>query len=132
MMTIPNKLYILSDVPKIKPITRHNFFSIDIRPFSTHHNALYSFECKEMLEYLKKPHDPYYITQIDTENLIAYCKYNKNKLIAVKRTFCSIDRKTTELELDYIIQNIQTRHPDYVVFADKSEVDADAELEPLR
>lgn len=109
MITIPQKLYILSDVPKIKPITRHNFFSVDIRPFSSHYNALYSFECKETLEYLKQPQDPYYIVPVDTENLIAYCKYTKNKLVAVKRSFCSIDKKTTQLELDYIINSIQTQ-----------------------
>lgn len=96
------QMYVLTDVPKIQPITRRNFFTIDIRPYALHERSIYSFQSRESLEYLKSCHDPYYITSIDVADLKQYCKFTKQNLIVVKQCYCTLHDRRTQCDIDVV------------------------------
>lgn len=100
MMAHPPKLYIYSDVPRIKTITPHNFYSFDLRPLSKDRDVLYTFTSKEVALAIMPKDCPYFIQEMDAAHVVQYCTYNKTHLHVVKRCFCDLLQKNTSCEIE--------------------------------
>lgn len=93
------QLYVLSDIPKIKNITKYSYLNIHIRR-SNAHNCIYGFQSKQMLEHVKQMNkDAYHITEISMEDLHQYCRLSKDQLKIIRRCYSGLDNKITECEI---------------------------------
>lgn len=93
------KLYVLSDVPTIKPITKKSYININLRR-SDAHNCIYSFTSREIVQHIKQANkDNFYVAEVSIDDLNTYCRLTKDQFRIVNRCFCRVDDKQFVCEI---------------------------------
>jgi hypothetical protein len=95
--------YVITDTPSVRPITKYNYFNIQLHPLSSK-EGLYVFRSKEALEELVKATPGYYVHPIGVEEVLRYCYLTKSDLKVVRRCFCDIASRTTRCDISCVYE----------------------------
>lgn len=100
---VAKPFYVITDTPSVRPITKYNYFNIQLHPLSTK-DGLYVFNSKEPLEELVKANPGYYVHPMDMEDVLRYCYLTKSDLKVVRRCFCDIASRATRCDIARVYQ----------------------------